>query len=47
MWETHVSRFSFFGFQLEDEEEAELEDKFDVLVSVKDPEKVGEWLCFL
>uniref|UniRef100_A0A8C7Z975 Sorting nexin-1 n=1 Tax=Oryzias sinensis TaxID=183150 RepID=A0A8C7Z975_9TELE len=28
--------------ELEDEEEAELEDKFDVLVSVKDPEKVGD-----
>ena len=29
-------------FQLEEEEEEELEDKFDIFVSVKDPEKIGE-----
>lgn len=28
--------------ELEEEEEAELEDKFDVFVSVKDPEKIGD-----
>lgn len=29
-------------FQLEEEEEEEEEDKFDIFVSVKDPEKIGE-----
>lgn len=32
----------FFSFQLEEEEEEEQEDKFDIYVSVKDPEKIGE-----
>lgn len=31
-------------FQLEEEEEEEQEDKFDIFVSVKDPEKIGEAL---
>lgn len=34
----HISQYLF---QLEEEEE-ELEDKFDISVSVKDPEKIGE-----
>ena len=29
-------------FQLDDEEEEEQEDKFEISISVKDPEKIGE-----
>lgn len=34
-----------FHFQLEEEEEEE-NDKFDIIVSVKDPEKIGEVYVF-
>lgn len=36
----------FFSCQLEEEEEEEQEDKFDIYVSVKDPEKIGEAFFF-
>lgn len=43
-----MSRFSLsfqYLFQLEEEEEEE-DDKFDIAVSVKDPEKIGEVYIF-
>lgn len=33
-------------FQLEEEEEEELEDKFEIFISVKDPEKIGKSFQF-